>query len=110
MLNIAIISKIFWSYLVEMLSGEDYTRTYFYYIGFGIILIGVFIFNMFPIVYKKKSDLNEKLIDVANKPIPTDNMSEYSSASAFSTADRKYTHIRNNSLQLGANKYLNNNV
>jgi hypothetical protein len=106
MFNIAIISKIFWSYLVEVLSGEEYPRTYFYYIGIAIILIGIFLFNMFAIVYKKKSELQTNLIE--SKPVDT--ASEFSSSSAFSVGDRKYTHIKNNTLSLKANKYLNNDV
>jgi hypothetical protein len=99
MFNIAIVSKIFWSYLVEVISDEVYPRNFFYYIGFGIIVVGVFLFNIYPAKGKTYGhDINKPFLD---------NRSEISSSSAFSS-DRKYTYIKNNTLQVTANKYLNN--
>jgi hypothetical protein len=101
MFNIAIVSQIFWSYLVELMSGDANPRSYFYFIGFFVIIVGIYIFNKFPVEYRLKlCDLQNSLISET---------SETSSCSAFSTADRKYTHIKtNNTLHLRASKYLNN--
>lgn len=45
MLNISLVSQIFWSYLVEVIWYYETNKSYFYYVGFGVIVIGLVIFN-----------------------------------------------------------------
>jgi hypothetical protein len=104
MFNVAIVSQIFWSYLVEVICGEATPRTYFYYIGFVVIVIGIFIYNRYPVEVIVESNTYKSM---KSEKISI-NESDTSSCSAFST-DKKYSHIKNNTLQVKANKYLTNN-
>ena len=130
MFNISLVSQIFWSYLVEVISGDSSPRGYEYYIGFVVIIAGVFIFNRYPVVTipsenekKRSSDsfysgnklTQQLLLESGNSnsqsKIPTqyDNISEKSGGSAFSSSDKKFNYYRNQTVSNKANKYLNNN-
>jgi hypothetical protein len=108
MFNIALVSQIFWSYIVEIISGKASPKGYEYYIGFVVIIVGIYLFNRYPVIENKQET------DIADESINRDDkkdqligsQSETSSCSAFSPPD-KYTHLRNNTLSNRANKYLN---
>jgi hypothetical protein len=112
MFNISLVSQIFWSYLLEISLGHADPGSYFYYIGFVIIVTGIFLYNKSPVECVKpnkgNTDLEAKLIGSKGTQA-NENYSETSSCSAFSI-DRKYSHLRNNSLHIKANKYLTNNA
>lgn len=111
MFNIALVSQIFWSYIVEILSGDASPKGYEYYIGFAIIIVGIYLFHKYPVIELKAIDR-----DITDESINKDertktlisNMSETSSCSAFSPHSDKFLHLKNNTLSLKANKYLNN--
>lgn len=108
MFNIALVSEIFWSYIVEIISGKASPKGYEYYIGFVVIILGIYLFNKYPVIE------NRIEVDIADESINRDerkvtlvgSQSETSSCSAFSPPD-KYSHLRNNTLSHRANKYLN---
>jgi hypothetical protein len=110
MFNISLVSQIFWSYLVEVLFGDSAPKSYEYYIGFCIIIIGIYFFNKYPVtILVEKSDSNElsqNLLEKDEKKTNYDNVSDKSSVSGFS-AERKYNYYRNPSISNKANKYLN---
>jgi hypothetical protein len=118
MFNISLVSQIFWSYIVEVVFGESAPKGYEYYIGFVVIIIGIFIFNKFPVTtltdeyhsnkFTDQKDLTRNLIIKKNSLYINDNISETSACSAFS-AERKYTYYKNPTLSAKANKYLNIN-
>lgn len=115
MFNISLVSQIFWSYLVEVLFGESAPKSYEYYIGFFIIIVGIYLFNRYPVtVLLEKSELSspnstlgQNLLEKDKKKNNYDNSSERSGVSGFS-AERKFNYYRNPSISNIANKYLNN--
>jgi hypothetical protein len=108
MFNIALVSQIFWSYIVEIISGEESARGYENYVGFVIIIIGIYLFNKYPVNYLNKSEqVDESINSQDRKATLIGNQSETSSCSAFSPPD-KYTYLKNNTLSHRANKLLNN--
>jgi hypothetical protein len=109
MFNIALVSQIFWSYIVEIISGKASPRGYEYYLGFAIIIIGIYLFNKYPVIdIKVDNSITHDSINKDDKTVTlVGSQSETSSCSAFTPPD-KYTHLRNNTLSHNANKYLNN--
>ena len=108
MFNIALVSQIFWSYIVEIISGEESARGYEYYIGFVVIILGIYLFNKYPVIYLKKPEpIDESINSQDRKATLICSQSETSSCSAFSPPD-KYTYLKNNTLSHKANKLLNN--
>jgi hypothetical protein len=107
MFNIALVSQIFWSYIVEIISGEESARGYEYYIGFIIIILGIYLFNKYPVTYTTVEVANESINRDERKATLLGGQSETSSCSAFSPPD-KYTYLKNNTLSVKANKLLNN--
>lgn len=118
MFNISLVSQIFWSYLVEVIFKETSPKGYEYYIGFGIIILGIFIFHKFPVTQSKKygmdnTDLYAKSLINGNERIRNpsvyipDDKSESSSTSAFSM-DKKMDYYRKMSMYNKTNKYLSN--
>ncbi len=114
MFNISLVSQIFWSYLVEVIFKESSPKGYEYYAGFVIIIVGIFIFHKYPVTQLKScfsnEDYTKSLINgderIRNPSIyVTDDKSESSSTSAFST-DKKIEYYRKISLYNNANKYL----
>lgn len=122
MFNISLVSQIFWSYLVEVIFEDTSPKGYEYYIGFVVIILGIYIFNKFPVtILKETEELKEEskheikrlsdfeVLDVDKKRSSSlyinDNISETSACSAFS-AERKYTYYRNPTLSNKASKYL----
>lgn len=116
MFNISLVSQIFWSYLVEVMFNESSPKGYEYYAGFIIIIVGIFIFNKYPVTQLKTNedtkfdDYTKSLISgserVRNPSIfVSDDKSESSSTSAFSE-DRKIEYYRKISLYNKANRYM----
>ena len=109
MFNIALVSQIFWSYIVEIISGKASPKGYEYYIGFVIIITGIYLFNKYSVI----DNNNTQIIDDKStnkeetKVALLECNSETSSCSAFSTD--KYSYVRNRTLSTKVNKYLNNN-
>jgi hypothetical protein len=116
MFNISLVSQIFWSYLVEVIFNESSPKGYEYYVGFVIIILGIYVFNKYPVTQLKSHGIN-KLDDYAKSLISgservrfpsayiTDDKSESSSTSAFSE-ERKIEYYRQISLYNKTNKYL----
>jgi drug/metabolite transporter (DMT)-like permease len=50
MFNISLVSQIFWSYIVEVIFQESTPKSFIYYIGFVVIIIGIWIFNKDPVI------------------------------------------------------------
>lgn len=127
MFNISLVSQIFWSYLVEVMFGEASPKGYVYYIGFVVIIAGIYVFNKYPVIQNEFKDkiisdrrnsmsLREKLIDdndemcereKKEKNFIADDKSETSECSAFSQ-DKKVNYYRNTSISTKTGKYLNN--
>jgi drug/metabolite transporter (DMT)-like permease len=126
MFNISLVSQIFWSYIVEIIFNETTPKTFIYYIGFVVIILGIFIFNRYPDHDDQSKDpkiLNEEsfhslilqkdnsqTINTETKlnmknPTVNDHFSESSSCSGFSSY-KYYKHSA--TLSSGANKILNN--
>jgi hypothetical protein len=109
MFNISLVSQIFWSYLVEVIFNESSPKGYEYYAGFVIIIVGIFIFYKYPVTQLRKNqgvmkdDAYLKCLINAEERIRnpsvfcTDDKSESSSTSAFST-DKKIEYYRKISL------------
>lgn len=118
MFNISLVSQIFWSYLVDVIFfGGSVPKGVQYYLGFVIIILGIFIFNKYPVttlVETRESNkyLTQNLIDEKDKKnsfhINNDNISENSSTSGFN-AEKKYNYYKNTSLYTKAHKILNLN-
>jgi hypothetical protein len=118
MFNISLVSQIFWSYLVEVISKESSPKGYEYYIGFVIIILGIYIFHKYPVTQLKKygideSNLYAKSLISGNERVRNpsihhhDDKSESSSTSAFSS-DKKIDYYRKISKYNKANNYLSN--
>jgi len=114
MFNISLVSQIIWSYVVEILFWESVPKGYIYYIGFIVIIIGIYIFTKYPVVIvnsyetldneSNKTNLLEKNKQLNNN----DNLSDTGSASSGGfSAERKFTYYKNSPLSVKANKYLN---
>lgn len=124
MFNISLVSQIFWSYLVEIISLESSPKSYEYYLGFLVIIFGIYTFNKYSVImvkqrsvenlsdtesiFKQKKCLNQKLLDNGFNDNIYDKKSETSSRSAFPN-DKKISFYKNNTLSSRASKYLNNN-
>ena len=121
MFNISLVSQIFWSYLVDVIFfGGSVPKGYQYYVGFVIIMVGIFIFNKYPVTTLIEADdsilksraLSENLLEGDARPkktsmyINNDNVSETSAASGFS-AEKKFNYYKNPTLTNKANKILN---
>jgi hypothetical protein len=116
MFNISLVSQIFWSYLVDVIFfGGSAPKGVQYYIGFVIIIIGIFIFNKYPVTTlvetsESNKSLTQNLLDEKDKKnsfhINNDNRSETSETSGFS-AEKKFNYYRNPTLTNKANKILN---
>lgn len=113
MFNISLVSQIFWSYLVDVIFfGGSVPKGVQYYLGFVIIILGIFIFNKYPVttlVETRESNkyLTQNLLDEKDKKnscrINNDNISENSSTSGFN-AEKKYSYYKNKSLYNKAQK------
>ena len=102
--NIALVSQIFWSYLVEIIFNRASPKGYEYYLGFVIILFGIIVFSRFSVI-----DIEKETINVEERKVSLleGNNSETSIASIV--AD-KFTFYKNNSLNVRASKYMNDNL
>lgn len=50
MFNISLASQIFYSFIVEVIYDSSKLKEYEYYIGFALIIIGIYIFNMNDVI------------------------------------------------------------
>lgn len=113
MFNISLVSQIFWSYLVDVLFKDSEPRSYEYYIGFVIIIVGIYLFNKYPvnILVDDSIDSNDSrsknISSSGEKKSNYDNTSVKSALTGFS-AEKKYDYYKNPSISIKANKYLNN--
>jgi hypothetical protein len=116
MFNISLVSQIFWSYLVDVIFfGGSVPKGVQFYIGFVIIIIGIFIFNKYPVTTlvettESNNFLTHNLLDEKDRKnsfhTNNDNISENSSTGGFN-AEKKFNYYKNPSLISKAHKILN---
>lgn len=108
MFNISLVSQIFWSYLVEVIFKESSAKGYLYYIGFAVIIIGIFLFNKHPVIQnmeqsKDKNGMEETLLDKQSLNV-NDNFSAKSDYTIFSSSEKRLNYYKKTSIAV--NKYL----
>jgi hypothetical protein len=107
MFNISLVSQIFWSYLVDIMLNDKNPGGYLYYIGFIIIIAGIYLFNKNNVIVifneNNKSLFQSLLENKNNESVQLNN----SNIDKYNNIDRKLTEYRKLSLQSKAQKYLN---
>ena len=54
LLNISLVSQIFWAFVLDVIIIKKAANNYFYYLGFGIILGGIILFSLFRVEIVKQ--------------------------------------------------------
>lgn len=123
MFNISLVSQIFWSFLVELITTDNSPKGFEYFIGFGVIILGIVIFSIFPIIsLQNNNSHNEHKLTYSSKNVLEDphnniyvksskeeslNLTDSMSESCFAAVDKKYAYYKQN-MSSKATKYLNN--
>lgn len=106
MFNISLVSQIFWSYLYEVIRNIKNALAYEYYIGFVIIIFGIYLFNKNSViaVMQESSPLEENLLERRSQSAII--TSHRTSSIYDSTYDRRNSYNQRDNLHSLANKYL----
>lgn len=102
LLNISLVSQIFWAFVLDAIIMKKAANNYFYYLGFGIILCGIILFALFKVEVVKqavKSNELDNVIknDLGGSLIPTSTADTENSGNQTEPNDFSsyYRHKRN---------------